>query len=254
MTDLTVIPYAPSIHKWASVAHEHARAILEAAPQSAFECEGTWFVGVDALPNDEAGAIGDIPFPSEIHEVITQRYGAVGDLHPAQLSTVYHGYPKPRQGESETAFAYRRDRDGAHVDGLLPVGPERRRFVIEPHRYILGIPLTPVSPNHSPMIFYEGSSRLMRAAFHSVLGECVDAQTVAKIDVTDIYQATRREVFASCPRKVITADVGSAYVMDPHALHGIAPWTSSEYGPRIVAYFRPQFTGQDVLKWCAIED
>ena len=52
--------------------------------------------------------------------------------HKAQLSVIFPGYPKPRTGDSEAAFEYRRKRDAAHVDGLLPIGVEKT-YLVEPH-------------------------------------------------------------------------------------------------------------------------
>jgi hypothetical protein len=48
-------------------------------------------------------------------------------LHRAQVSVTYPGYPAPDPEESDAAHRFRRDRDAAHLDGLLPVGPEKRR-------------------------------------------------------------------------------------------------------------------------------
>ena len=52
--------------------------------------------------------------------------------HKAQLSVIFPGYPKPRIGDSEAAFEYRRKRDAAHVDGLLPIGEEKDDILSSP--------------------------------------------------------------------------------------------------------------------------
>lgn len=250
MPELTSIAVSSDILRWAQAAHRRAVDVLDTAPPDAFECEGTWFVGVDALPNATDGSLDGVPFPCSVRSKIEAQYGPLGDVHPAQLSTVYRGYPKPRANESPSAFAYRRDRDGAHVDGLLPLGPNRRRHIIEPHRYILGIPLTPVTQEHAPMIYYNGSSDIMRRAFSEAFAHISRGEDVASVDVTDIYHKARRTVFETCERAVVTAPFGSAYIVDPMCLHGIAPWRSAELGPRIVAYIRPQFDAHESLLWC----
>ena len=83
--------------------------------------------------------------------------------HPAQLSVIYPGYPRKDPDESEQAHRYRRLHDAAHVDGLLPVGPARRRHLREPHGFILGLPLNRVSA--SPLVVWEGSQQVMQGAF-----------------------------------------------------------------------------------------
>lgn len=251
MPELTSIGVSSDILRWAQAAHRRAVDVLDTAPQDAFECEGTWFVGVDALPNATDGSLDGVPFPCSVRSEIEAQYGPLGDVHPAQLSTVYRGYPKPRANESPSAFAYRLDRDGAHVDGLLPLGPNRRRHIIEPHRYILGIPLTPVMAEQAPMIYYRGSADIMRQAFASALEHISRGEDVANVDVTDAYHGARRTVFETCPRICVTAQVGSAYILDPLSLHGIAPFSSPDAGGRIIAYIRPQLAAADSLNWCA---
>ena len=51
------------------------------------------------------------------YEFATHLFGSLA-LHPAQLSVIYPGYPKPRVGESEAAGRYRAKRDAAHLDWL----------------------------------------------------------------------------------------------------------------------------------------
>ena len=91
------------------------------------------------------------------------------DLHKGQVSVVYPGYPRPKEGESEAAFDYRRDRDAAHLDGLLPVGTPRQRMIREPHAYILGLPVTKADPGAAPLVVWDGSHRMMREAMNGAL-------------------------------------------------------------------------------------
>jgi len=99
-------------------------------------CGGTWFAGVNALPNDAAGAVpGGPALRGEVVDFIEARFGAqLWDC--AQLSVIYPGYPREMPGETPAAFRFRRDRDAAHVDGLLPEGPDRRRYLREAHGFV----------------------------------------------------------------------------------------------------------------------
>ena len=62
------------------------------------------------------------------------------------------------------------------------------------------------------------------------------------VDVTEIYAAARREVFATCNRLELPAPPGEAYFLHRLALHGLAPWTAPPgegLEGRMVASFRP---------------
>ena len=69
--------------------------------------------------------------------------------------------------------------------------------------------------------------------------------------MTEIYQATRREIFETCERVEVHCRPGQAYVVHRLALHGVAPWADgAEAGPdgRMIVYFRPEIGGpQDWL-------
>ncbi len=175
---------------------------------------------------------------------IAQEYG-LQPLHSGQVSVIYPGYPQARRGEGEAALRYRRNRDAAHVDGLKPSGPDRRRHVDEPHSWILGLPLTKASPTAAPMVVWDGSHKIMADAFREAL-KGHDPATMHKVDVTDAYQAARREVFETCPRVEVHAQPGEAYLLHRHCLHGVAPWgAEAAAGPdgRMIAYFRPEMPG-----------
>ena len=133
--------YDKQIANWAKFAKKKGSEILAdpAQLQKWLQCEGTWFVGVDVLPNDSKGDFTNTHFPNVFRSFL----GKINlkPYHKAQLSVIFPGYPKPRIGDSEAAFEYRRKRDAAHVDGLLPIGEEKRRYLVEPHGVILGIPL-----------------------------------------------------------------------------------------------------------------
>ncbi|MFN3576866.1 MAG: hypothetical protein ACK4TJ_07795 [Tabrizicola sp.] len=226
----------PAIAAWARAARAAAVDIL-AGTAEPWRCGGTWFVGVDALPNGPDGAIGGTPFPWEALPLAPE------PLHRAQLSVIRPGYPQPSPEETPAAFAYRRDRDAAHLDGLLPVGPTRARMVKEPHAWILGLPLNDTAA--SPLTVWEGSQEILRAALLRVL-DPHPPETWGEIDITEAYQQARRQVFASCRRIELAAKPGEATLLHRLSLHGVAPWRAEDRAPpegRMIAYFRPQLAG-----------
>ncbi|WP_120633196.1 hypothetical protein [Ruegeria sp. EL01] len=244
-------PYDPAVAEWVGHALPVARAsVTDPAFAEWMDCEGTWFVGVDALPNDAEGKVArSQPLSGLAMDFLTDQYGGL-PLHKGQVSVIYPGYPRPRRGESEAAGRYRRNRDAAHVDGLRPMGPDRRRRVDEPHAWILGIPLTETSEDAAPMVLWEGSHILIRDAFERALSDHPH-DTLHEVDITDIYQVARREVFETCRRIELPAKPGEAYLLHRHCLHGVAPWgADAAAGPdgRMIAYFRPEFTG-GVAEW-----
>ncbi|WP_050932036.1 hypothetical protein [Aestuariivita boseongensis] len=235
---------------WAQAAYTAGRRALEDPALSHwYQCENTWFVGVDALPNDRSGGLGDVPLAGAAIEAITAGLGPVPDLHRAQLSVIFPGYPKPRKGEGEAAFRYRLRRDGAHVDGLLAEGPDKRRYLREAHAWILGLPLTDSHPGAAPLVVWEGSHLIMAKAFAKAFGGA-QSETWGEIDVTEIYQAARREVFDTCERVVVHAKPGEAYLVHRLALHGVAPWTAPDGPGRMIAYFRPKL--KDQARWATV--
>lgn len=235
----------PAVERWAAAALPLARtAVSDPAHSAQWVCAATWFVGVDVLDNDTQGRVGHTPLAGVCHDFAQELFGPL-PLHRAQVSVVRNGYPQPRDGESAVAFSYRQRRDAAHVDGLLPIGPERKRMIKEPHAWIMGLPLTFPQPGGSPMVVWRGSHQIMRAAFAAALAP-YPVSSWAQVDLTGSYQAARRQVFEHCERIGVPAEPGQAYLMDRHLLHGVAPWTGQE-GERVIAYFRPQLP--NLSKW-----
>lgn len=228
-------PVDTALLDWTRAARTFARAAL-ADPALAhwYQCENTWFVGVDALPNDTHGKIGG----RALGGAVTEALHPVPALHRAQLSVVWPGYPKPRDGEPPGAFAYRQNRDAAHVDGLIGEGTPKRRFLREPHAWILGLPLNAAPQDAAPLSVWEGSHLIMGAAFRRAYAG-VPPEGLPDHDVTDAYIQARNEVFETCRRITVPAQPGEAILLHRHVLHGIAAWTAPPEGNRQIAYFRP---------------
>jgi hypothetical protein len=214
-------------------------------------CGGTWFAGVNALPNDDWGAIGKGPPLSGQCVDFVHKSLALGpfDWDRGQVSVCYPGYPKPMDGESAAAYRYRVNKDAAHVDGILAEGVERRRFIREHHAFILGIPLVEVGPGASPFVLWEGSHRIVQAALKRAT-HAQRMETWRDIDITKIYQAARKDVFNTCRRVEIFAKPGESYMAHRHVLHGTAPWQDTArtgHDGRMIIYFRPRMP--DLCAW-----
>jgi len=242
----------PAILAWSIAANRAADAVLsDPEMQNTWLRHGkTWFVGVDVLPNDPKGGIGDTPLEGEVIKWLTSQTKLwPSTLHNAQLSVCYPGYPRQDTGETDANHRFRKSRDAAHLDGLLPLGPERRRHLVEPHSVILGLPLNEADPAASPLVVWEGSHVIIRQAFEAAFAD-TPAQFWSEIDVTAIYQKARREVFETCARVLLPAQPGQATVLHRHVIHGVAPWTAPEEGERRIAYFRPLL--EDPADWLAL--
>ncbi len=236
----------PALAGWVAAVAPRARRVAS-DPQARADwlrCGGTWFAGVGVLGNAPDGAVADSgPLRGQAVDFIHAALGFDDIAWDAgQLSVCYPGYPQPWAAESEAAYRFRLRRDAAHLDGLLPVGPDRRRMLREHHGFILGIPLAETDPGAAPLVVWEGSHEVIRAAFRAAFAG-VAPETWRDTDVTEVYQATRRRIFETCPRVPVHARPGEAYVVHRLALHGVAPWaagaTASPEG-RMIAYFRPE--------------
>ena len=242
--------YDPNLQHWVSQALPQARkAIGSKAGLAMLRCGGTWQAGINVLPNRADGSVGSSgKLNAEVVDFIRQHLGLADfDWDSAQVSVCYPGYPQPMGSESSAAFQYRRNRDAAHVDGLLPEGPRRRRHLREYHGFILGIPLVEFSRDASPFVVWEGSHEIVRAAFLTAF-ESIPADDWGERDVTEIYHQTRQRVFESCKRVEIQARPGEAYLIHRLALHGMAPWgpgAEASADGRMICYFRPDIGGPE---------
>lgn len=237
-TGWQVFPFDPELKAWL----DHVRPYAEhaaAAPENTHWLRhgGTWFAGVDALENDTQGRVAGGPILN--HAPYT---GSDLALHKGQISVTYPGYPVQDPGDSDTAHRFRKIRDAAHMDGLLPEGPDRRRFIREPHAWILGLPLTPMHHGNAPLVVWDGSHRILQSALANALAPHPE-HAWGDIDITEAYQTARRHCFDTCRRIEITADPGQAILLHRHLLHGVAPWSGPPEPPRNVIYFRPLHPG-----------
>lgn len=224
----------PMIAGWARAAGPVALGAV-AESREAWRCGGTWFVGLDALPNDPEGRVGGVDFP----------WSELGlspvPLHPAQLSVVRAGYPQPSEAESEAAFRFRLNRDAAHLDGLIAEGPDKRRRIVEPHRWIVGMALNAADAGASPLVVWEGSHEIMRAGLLAALRDH-PRERWGEVDITGAYQAARKRVFAECPRVEVAGRVGETVILHRLLIHGVAPWQDGAQAAapgRMIAYLRP---------------
>ena len=125
---------------------------------------------------------------------------------------------------------FRRDRDAAHLDGLLPVGPLRRRHLREHHGFLLGIPMVEASADASPFVIWEGSHEVVRAALCAPCSTACPPMPGVRSTSPMTYHAARRTIFDTCKRVVIAARPGEAYLVHRLAVHGMAPWGARSNG------------------------
>ncbi|MEO0356787.1 MAG: hypothetical protein AAF386_00585 [Pseudomonadota bacterium] len=250
-----VFPPEPAVQDWVDAVAPTAMALADDPNRLAewVRHQATWFVGVNALPNGPDGQVGaGPPLAGTARAALDGLYGAL-PLEPAQVSAIYRGYPKQDPDESDANHRFRLVRDAAHVDGLLPVGPDKRRKLIEPHAFVLGIPLNATSADAGPMVVWDGSHRIMADAFAKAFAD-IHPDDMSDTDLTDVYQAARRTCFDRCKRVVVHVPLGGSYIIHRLALHGVAPWPDHVDGPtvgRIIAYFRPECPG-GVAQWLAM--
>ncbi|WP_298861844.1 hypothetical protein [uncultured Sulfitobacter sp.] len=240
-----VFDHDPRTAAWAQAALGEARKIAAdpkmRGPDNLRHGQ-TWFVGVDALASGHDGSIAGVPLAGPWKPFVAEL-----PQHKAQLSIIYAGYPKQDADESDANHRYRRTRAAAHVDGLLPMGKLRRRFALEYHAYILSLPLNDVT--HSPTVVWRGSQQIMQAALRRAIGE----GPVAQVDITDAYQAARREVFETCEQVPLLLKPGQSALLHPFVLHGTQAW-GDDPDPtgegRMIAFLRPECAG-GATEWLA---
>ena len=237
-------PLDPALAQWVDHALPHAKACRhDESLQQWLRCGDTWFAGVNALPNDEQGVVDGGPLlTGPALEFLREEFIIEPVLDRAQVSICYPGYPRPMQHESEAAFRFRRDRSAAHIDGILPVGEERRRHLREFHRFVLGIPMVHYDEGASPTVVWEGSHEIVREVLTEFF-RIDEPDDWGDIDITDVYRDLRKRIFAECDPVKIVAAPGESYLIHRLALHGISPWrepAKADASGRIICYFRPE--------------
>lgn len=245
-TGWQTFPSEPAVEVWIAAARGPALAAIGPAQM---RHGGTWFVGVDALDNDADGRVEGGPALGGAGFLQAVAATGVARLNRAQVSVTYPGYPQQDIGESDAAHRFRRDRDAAHLDGLLPVGSGKRRHLQEPHAWILGVALTQADASAAPLVVWEGSQRIIRRAFEAEFAG-IAPEEWAQVDVTDIYKAARVEVFETCARVEVPLQPSQTVLLHRMVIHGVAPWAEcAKADPvgRAIAYFRPCF--EDPAAW-----
>lgn len=231
----------PRVAAWARAAQRVAEVISSDRRKQAANLRhaGTWFVGVDALPNEADGSMDGVALNGPWE-------GRVPSLpyHSAQVSIIYPGYPKPDPEESDANHRFRVNRCAAHVDGLLPEGAARRRYARAYHTYILGLPLNTTTT--APTVVWRGSHQIMQAGLRAAIGTA----PIGAVDLTEAYHAARRTVFETCEMVPLNAGPGQSHLIHRFALHGTAPWTGPDGPGRMVAFFRPEYA--DPAEWLAL--
>ncbi|MEL6958575.1 MAG: hypothetical protein AAGL89_06435 [Pseudomonadota bacterium] len=228
----------PRVEAWAAAAHRIGCEVAADPDMRArwLRHGGTWFVGVDALPNDKDGAIDAVPLQGPWEGLITPPAA----WHPAQLSVVFPGYPQKDPDESVANHQFRVRRAAAHVDGLhLEDG---RRILREPHAFVLGLPLSDSSA--CPLRVWPGSHHRFAAAFRAALLN----GAVLGSDLTETYKETRADCFEQIEPIDLRLRPGQSVLLHRLTLHGVAPWHPKDEAPpegRMVAYFRPEFPNAD---------
>lgn len=234
----------PRLLDWVEGALAPARAArIDPGNGKWLRYQGTWFAGVNVLTNDSLGSAGESgALGGDVVTFIAAELGLTKfDWDPAQVSICYPGYPLPMEGESDARARYRRERDAAHVDGLLREGPQARRHLREHHAFILGIPMVEFDADAAPFVIWEGSHEIMRSGFSDFFAD-TPCENWGDQDITDVYHAARERIFSSCDRVEIYAQPGEAFLAHRLSLHGMAPWgEAAQAGPdgRMICYFRP---------------
>lgn len=234
----------PLLQDWVDAALAPARAARQdPAHGEGLRYQDTWFAGVNALDNSDTAEVGGSgPLRGRAVDFIAAELGFFDFAWDrAQVSICYPGYPLPMPGESPARTRYRRERDAAHVDGLLREGPGQRRHLREYHGFILGIPLVDFDARASPFVIWEWSHEIMRRRFAERFAG-IEPEQWGEEDITEVYHAAREQVFSRCKRVELHARPGEAFLVHRLSLHGTAPWgANAQAGPdgRMICYFRP---------------
>lgn len=235
--------YDEALDAWIDSILPMAEATLtDSANAHWWRWRGTWFAGVNVLPNDKQGRCGDSkPLQGKAYEFAKKHIPLCDDLDKAQISVCVSGYPQP---DGEAGFAFRLHKDAAHLDGLLKEND--KRFLCEYHGYILGIGLNSTDEKSSPVVIYEGSHKRVQAWLQK---RFADEKAWETIDLTAEYNALRKDILQTCPRKILPLQKGEAFILHRLSIHGTARWESESHTPRKLAFFRPAISKKNMQNW-----
>ena len=219
-------------------------------------CGSTWFVGANFLDNSSNGNIGTKSMSKIFFSNISKKFGPnIKYWDKAQVSICWPGYPKKDAKETKKSYDFRIKRFASHIDGIIPFGSKKRRFAKEFHAFILGFPLHNNCLDCAPLVLWEGSHKIFRNFFKEIY-EGISFNKISNIDITELYNESRKKVFKNCEVKKITPQFKQPYLLDRHVLHGIDEWRekknvkcspknhrllNSLSDGRIIVYFRPVF-------------
>ncbi len=235
---------------WIDSISSAAEAILaDPAHSHWWRCGGTWFAGVNILDNDAQGKYRDsLPLQGAAFDFmqshILPHIPRCNILDRAQISVCTFGYPqKDSNDNDEIGYNFRKNRDAAHLDGLLK--ENNLRFLREYHGYILGIGLNDVDEDSAPVVIYEKSHLYIKEWLSSHFKNTNEPWD--NIDLTESYKTIRHEILQSCKRICLPLKKGEALLLHRFSIHGTSPWLSSATIPRKLAFFRPITTNRK--KW-----
>ena len=117
---------------WADHVLDRARLVAKDPVHCAnwLRSGGTWFVGADSLGNDSQGRVnGSDPLTGQGADFCISQMRGIDDWGVGQISICYPNYPLQDADEPDASFRYRLKRDTAHLDGLKPIGADKRRFI-----------------------------------------------------------------------------------------------------------------------------
>ena len=187
-----------AVRAWAEAALPAARVAMHDPAQAHWwQCEDTWFVGVDALDNDARGAVAGGPsLCGAPVSVISEMFGV------ACPRCTRHRFRWCGKGIPSRARARVRRRSAIACAGtrrmwmaFAPKGAARRRRIAEPHMFILGLPLTGCRAGGLPRwCFGKAVTRSCAPVFATALADH-KAEDWGQVDITEAYVAARREVF-----------------------------------------------------------
>ena len=160
-----VWPWRQDIFQWSQSLLTPARqAMATPEHQHWWHHQNTWFVGVNALPNNPHGQVAKGKAMMSWLQGLLETYclHAPLNLDKGQISTCHMGYPQQDQDEPNQNYYFRKHFYAAHMDGLIPEGKQRRRYLKEYHSFILGVPLTEHDAQAAPLMVWPNSHQRLQ--------------------------------------------------------------------------------------------